>query len=142
MTTTLLVLTGIGVTPYSARGLTQTLEPIPGSVALRRTVNGALIDVSAPQFRKYQSTISCTDQQAPALNGVFPGLQVTVDCVAELAYATSGGSPDRTVVPGSSRTEDAFTFYRPRLVMIVTGYRTTTDEYGAAVGWQLDLEEA
>jgi hypothetical protein len=139
--TTLLTLTGMGVTPYSARGLTQTLEPISAAVSLRRTVNGTLVDVSAPQFRKYRSTISCTDQQAPAIDGIYPGLTLTVGCIAELSYITSGGTPKRTPVTGSSRTEGPFTFYRPSLSMKVTGYRTTTDEYGSTVGWQLDLEE-
>ena len=55
--------------PYSARGLTQTLEPIEASVQLRRTVNGALADLSYEPFRKYKSTISCQDQEPPAVDG-------------------------------------------------------------------------
>jgi hypothetical protein len=66
---------------------------------------------------------------------------VTVDCVAELSYKTAVGSPDRPVVTDSSRTDGDWTFYRPQLTMRVTSYSTQTDEYGAAVGWQLDLEE-
>jgi hypothetical protein len=137
---TLLVLAGIGVPDYSARGLTQTLEPIEASTSLRRTVNGALVDWSYAQFRKYKSTISCQDQEPPAVDGVWPGHVVTVDCVAELSYPV-GGSPSRPVVPGSARTEGAFTFYRPRLQMLVTGFSVSRDEYGAAVQWQMDLEE-
>ena len=89
---TLLVLSGIGVPDYSARGLTQTLEPIDGSASLRRTINGALKDLSFAQFRKYKSTISCQDQEPPAVDGVWPGHVVTVDCVAELSCPT-GGAP-------------------------------------------------
>lgn len=140
--TTLLAISGINVPPYSSRGISQTLTPISSAANLRRSVNGALVDLSATQFRKYASTISCTDQQHPALNGVWPGLQVTVDCVTELSYLTSGGSADRTVVSGSSRTEGAYTFYRPRLTMRVLSYEVTTDEWGASVGWSLSLEEA
>jgi hypothetical protein len=140
MTETLLTITGL-VTPYSARGLDQVLEPIPQASAMRRTVNGALVDLSVPQMRKYRSTITCNDMNAPAIDDVWPGQQVTVDCVAELAYVTSGGSADRTVVPGSSRTSGDFTFYRPRLTMRVRSFQTTTDEWGAAVGWTLELEE-
>lgn len=139
--TTLLAISGINIPPYSARGIRQTLTPISGAANLRRTINGTLVDLSASQFRKYASTISCTDQQHPALNGVWPGLQVTVDCVCELSYLTSGGSADRTVVPGSSRTEGAYTFYRPRLTMRVLAYDIQTDEWGASVGWTLQLEE-
>lgn len=138
--TTVLSLVGVGVTPYSARGLTQTLNPISASAQLRRTVNGALINVASTQHRKYSSTISCTDQQAPALNGIWPGAAVTVDCVAELAYP-EGGAADRPVVPNSQRTESGFVFYRPRLSMLVTGYSQSLDEYGAVATWQLELEE-
>ena len=139
--TTLLTISGEGIPPYAARGLTQSLEPIVSAADARRTVNGELLDVSAPELRKFQSIISCTDHQAPALNGVWPGATVTVDCVAELAYKTSGGSPDRTAVTGSERIKGDYTFYRPRLTMMVMGYSTTKDEYNATTGWTLALEE-
>ncbi|MES2845643.1 MAG: hypothetical protein V4747_11490 [Pseudomonadota bacterium] len=142
MTDTLLTIVGVGLTPYSARGLSQTLEPISQAASMRRTVNGSLIDLSAPEFRKYQSQIRCNDLDAPALDGVWPGQLVTVDCVAELSYLTSGGSPARTVVSGSSRTVGSYTFYRPQLSMRITGFQTQYDEWGAEVGWSLDLEEA
>lgn len=141
MSDTLLTITGL-ITPFSARGLQQTLTPIAQAAVLRRTVNGALVDLSVAALRKYASTITCDDQRVPALDGVWPGAQVTVDCVAELAYLTSGGTPKRTVVSSSSRVEGAFTFYRPRLTMLITGYQTSFDEYQAAVGWTLELEEA
>jgi hypothetical protein len=139
--TTLLSISGPGLTPYSVRGLTQTLEPIGQAAQVRRTINGDLIDVSAPQFRKYRSQISCADQQVPPLDGIWPGLVVTVDCMKELSYKTSGGSPARAVVPDSSRTEGAYTFYRPRLTMMVLAYTMSEDEYGAVNSWSLDLEE-
>ena len=139
---TLLAISGPGVPPYSARGLSQTLTPIQAAQNTRRTVNGALLDVSAPQFRKFRSTISCNDHNTPALDGIWPGQQLTVDCVATLSYKTLGGAPSRPVVPGSSYTEGAFTIYRPRLTMIVMNYAVQEDEYGAVVSWSLDLEEA
>jgi hypothetical protein len=138
---TLLVLSGHGVQPYSARGLSQTLDPIEASANLRRSINGVLHDLSQAQFRKYKSTISCSDQTAPALDGVWPGVVLTVDCVAELSYKTSGGSPQRSVVSGSSRTDGAFTFYRPTMSMRVMNYSTSEDEYGRTVQWSLELEE-
>lgn len=141
MSDTMLVISGPGLTPYSARGLTQTLEYIEAAVKLRRTINGTLLDVSSLQFRKYLSTVNCTDQNAPAIEGLRPGLLVTVDCVVELSYKTEGGGPSRTVVPGSERTEGAFTFYRPRLQMRVKSISTSTDEWAAIVQWSLDLEE-
>ena len=138
--TTNLVLTGVGVPPYSARGLTQTLQPISSAAYYERTVDGSLVDLSATQFQKYASTISGTDQQPPAFDGLWPGQTITVDCIAELAYETStGGAPERTVV--ASREDGDWTFYRPRLVMMITGFRANYDEYGAEVGWELSLEE-
>ena len=139
---TLLTLSGIGVPPYSARGLTQSLEPIDGAVQLRRTVNGALADLSYEPFRKYKSTISGQDQEPPAVDGVWPGQLVEVGCIAELCFLTSAGGPARTAVAGSERVEGDFSFYRPVLTMRVAGFSVSRDEYGAAVSWQMQLEEA
>jgi hypothetical protein len=59
---------GLEYRPYSARGLTQTLELIQAAVGnQKRTINGDFVDWSVPQFRKFHSTISCTDQNAPSV---------------------------------------------------------------------------
>ena len=136
-----MTLSGMGVPPYSARGASQTLEPIQAAQQLRRTINGELIDLSRPEFRKYRSTISCADQQPPAIDGVWPGQILTVGCIAELSYRTSGGAPSRPVVSGSSRTEGDYTLYRPSLTMRVVSFSQDTDEYGATVSWSIELEE-
>lgn len=138
---TVLVLTGVGVPPYSARGLTQTLDPVEASAQFRRTVNGELVALSNSVFRKYRSTITGNDQQAPGFNGLWPGQLVTVECVAELGYETATGTPERTVVSGSSYTEGAWTYYRPQLSMMVLAFNMERDEYGAQVSWSLQLEE-
>lgn len=106
-----------------------------------RTVNGDLDDLSLEQFRKYQSTISCTDQVAPAFDGVWAGQIVIVNCIAELCYKTVGGSPQRPVVPGSSRIEGDFTYYRPQLTMRVMSFEQSSDEWRASVTWNMALEE-
>jgi hypothetical protein len=136
---TLLVLSS-GLPLYAARGLTQSLTPIQASAVQRRTINGVLLDLSYAQFRKYQSTISCTDREAPAMDGVFPGMEVTVYCVAELSYP-AGGTPTRPVVSGSERPEGEFIFYRPILTMQVTTLSMSLDEYAADTQWSLQLEE-
>lgn len=139
---TLLSISGDNLPPYSVRGITQTLEPIDAAKNLRRTVNGSLIDLSATQFKKYKSTITCTDVQSPAFDAVEVGDVLTVDCVAELSYLTANSppsGPSRAVV--ATRTEGDYTFYRPRLTMLVTNKQQSTDEYGAAVSWTLELEE-
>src|SRR4029077_20142911 len=138
---TLLVISGPGMPIYAARGLTQTLDHVDAAAVVGRTVNGALIDLSPSQMRKYQSVISCTDWDTPALDGIWPGMQLTVDCVPELGYLTAGGSPQRTVVSGSSRVSGAWTYYRPQLTMLVTKYTISRDEWAAATAWTLELQE-
>jgi hypothetical protein len=140
-TTSVLVISGDGMPPYAVRNISQTLEPIDAAKSLRRTVNGRQVNVAAEQFRLYKSTISCTDQQPPAFDNVWPGDVLTVDCVKELSYKTAGGSPQRTVVSGSSRTEGDFTFYRPQLTMVVQSKSESTEEYSADNPWTIDLEE-
>lgn len=137
---TVLSLLGLGVPPYSARGLTQTLEPIDQAANVQRTINGELIDLSSAAFRKFKSTISGTDQRPPSCDGLWPGRQIVVDCIEDLAYP-EGGTPQRPVVEGSSFAEAGFTYYRPRLTMVVTDFQLSRDEYGAQVGWSMSLEE-
>lgn len=138
---TRLELSGIGVPPYATRGATQSLTPIQQATSMLRTVNGDLDDLGLPQFHKFTSVISCNDQLAPACDGVWPGREITVNCVQELCYKTAGGSPSRPVVPGSSRVEGDFTYYCPQLVMRVQSFNLSTDEWGAQVGWNMTLEE-
>lgn len=134
---TLLAISGVGITPYSARGLHQTLEPIALSQQTRRTVNGKLVNLAPQQFWKYKSRVTGSDQLPPGLDGVFPGQEVTVECAAELA---TSGAPLRPAA-GVRVGDDGYTYYRPILDMIVTAFSLDTDEWGLQVGWTLDLEE-
>lgn len=141
---TLLTISSFGNLLYQARGLSQTLSVIGEAAQQERTINGTLVDISAAQFRKYASTInSPSDVNAPPLDGVFPGMTVTVQCAVGLAYLTSGGNgPNhRPEVSGSSYVDGAYTFYRPELVMMVKAVETQFDEWKNVVGWKLDLEE-
>lgn len=154
MSDTLLKLIGMGIAPWSARGLTQTIEPIGSATQLRRTINGKLKDISDPMFRKYQSTISATDLAPPALEGVMPGMQLVVHCVKEFVIQGTIGSGttddntteqetefSRPAVPGSIRHEEGFTYYRPILTMLVTGLSESQDEWAASLDWSINLEE-
>jgi hypothetical protein len=137
---TQLVLSVGGVPLYSARDLEQSLEPIKAAQQTRRTINGTLVDLSVTRFHKYSSRIRCSDVEAPALDGIFPGVTVVVDCVAELVFRT-GGTPTRPVVPGSARVVGAYTIYRPRLTMMVTAFEQELGEAQHEVSWELELEE-
>lgn len=139
--TTLLTLLPLNLPPYSARGLTQSITPIQAAGFLARDWNGNLLDLSVPNFRKYRTTISGDDQQPPAIDGVWPGLLVTIQCLMEFAYLTAGGSPARPVVAGSSRVEGDYTFYRPQLSCRIIAFDVDEDEWGAAIGWTLEAEE-
>lgn len=144
MDETELVISGDGMPPTAVRGITESL------------------DVVNPQFDKYRLVITCADKNSPAFDALRAGVWrrtvngglydlsgngsvVTVDCVSELAYKTTGGSPapgpQRTVVDGSSRVDGDFTFYRPRLTVGLIAKSQETDEYGAVCSWQLELEE-
>jgi hypothetical protein len=132
-----------GVNPYSARQLRGTLSPVEasrGSTLLRRTINGTLISIAAPQMRKYRLEAHGNDMAAPALDGLWVGMAVTVNCHVELAYLT-GGSPARTAVPGSTRADGAYSYYRPQLFMLVSELQLERQEWAAVVDWSLVLEE-
>jgi len=135
-------ITSMNFPPYCTRQAIQTLTPIPAATQLARTANGVLLDVSDPDllFRKFASNISCTDYQTPEFT--WPGVEVTVDCCAELGYKPGSGVQIRTAVDGSIRHDGDYIFYRPRLIMRVRAYAISRDDWQAVTGWTLDLEES
>lgn len=138
---TLITITGASLTRWSARGLTQVIVPIDQSKQFHRTINGKLRDVSDGAFRKYATSISCKDQRVPAIDGVWPGMKVIIECCAELAFPV-GGTAQRPVVSGSTRTENGFVFYRPILEVILTSVPDISfEEWAAEYSWQLEGEE-
>lgn len=128
------------LTPYAARNLTATLEPISGQSWFRRDVNGFLRDLSDERFRKYKLSVKCRDGESPCLDNAWLGVIVGVSCPCELSYP-AGGTPSRTVVSGSSRTVNGFVYYRPYLTMMVTGISDANQEWQAYHNWDLTLEE-
>lgn len=133
-----------GVNPFSARALKGTLRPIDAAAGmdkLRRTVNGTLISIAAPQMWKYRLEVSGDDQAPPALDGLWVGMAVTVNSHVELGFLTADGAPSRTAVPGSLRFEGDFSYYRPQFAMLVVEYQVERDEWAASYGWSLALEE-
>lgn len=158
-----------GFPPLSARGCTQTLTPIPLGHQ-QRTLNGELVHWGE-QGVKYQSHIQCQDQTVLATDGLFPGVDVTVECIQPLwqRFESVGDESntiqlDREPVEGSvigmtaereplslileknfiilpCMIEPIFVCYRPRLHMKVCHYELFTNEWGLSSGWKLDLEE-
>jgi hypothetical protein len=139
---TLLAIDGVTLPIASARGIKQRLEPIQQGGNFRRTVNMALRNTAPVEAKfKYRTSITCDDINAPMWDGLFLGKQVVIDCVEELFYLTSGGSPLKTVVPGSTRVVGTVTFYRPRITMLITSFGSDGEEYEAARGWSIEAEE-
>jgi hypothetical protein len=139
---TLLTISGFGEMLYQARGLHQTLEIIREASQLARTIDGLLIDVSNPQFRKYASKITCSDVNAPPTDNVWPGMEVVVGCAARLCYLVGNpGSPARPVVHGSEYINGHFVFYRPELTMLVRDITLDLDEWNTTISWTMTLEE-
>lgn len=137
-----LVMEGLGVMPYSARGLSQRLEPIAEAAHLERDENGGLIDFSYTPFQKYKSTISGSDQRPPSVDGKWPGKLVVVECIATLVHPEYEGFSREPVNNDEAiKYEGGFVIFRPRLTMLVMGFNWQEDEYGAIVGWTIDLEE-
>lgn len=138
---TVLTITGPGINPYSARGITQTLDLVESSSRIAETINGKTVNLSPAQFRKLKSTITFNDVDPPALDSLWPGMELTVQCAKERAYKTSGGSPDRPVVAGSERIEGDYTYYRPELVMMVVSYADAGQEWARSNQATLELIE-
>jgi hypothetical protein len=170
MNETDLILEGMGENtffpPFSARECLQSLEPI-SQIILRRTINGALVCVGNKGHRKFRSVISCKDTTPPAFEKLWTGTPVKVGCIQPLTQTAPKGIFDlyleRDPVRGYAHDLEGRTYpienikerhiflprefpggfvtYRPWLFMIVKHYCLETDEWGASVGWRLELEE-
>lgn len=139
-----LTLSGMGVPPYSIRGVTQSVEIIDSATHVRRTVNGTLLNLGDEAFQKYASEISCEDVDVPAIDGIMPGMIVDVGCIFELCYQGAlplAGNNTRPAVADSAREANGFVFYRPVLTMMVLGVSMEHDEWGRVTSWQISLEE-
>jgi hypothetical protein len=69
--------------PFSCREAEQTLTPLQTG-ELRRTINGELCYIGASQHHKYQTSIKCQDRNNPALQHLWVGAEVEVECLARL----------------------------------------------------------
>lgn len=137
-----LVIDGIGVMPYSARGLSQSIDPIAEAIHLERSDNGEFLDFSYSAFHKYKSTITGSDQRPPSVSGKWPGKLVVVECIATLSHPEYEEFDREPVNYDDAIVYEAgFVIYRPRLTMLVMNFSYEENEFGAVVGWTLELEE-
>jgi hypothetical protein len=126
---------------YSSRGITQTLAYIDGALNQGETVNAETVDLSVARFRKLRSVVSARDVRPPGRDDVFPGLKVICESAYTLFYPTIGGSPARTPVAGSQFIEGDFTFYRPKMTMMVGRMDGSFEEWEAGYAWSIELKE-
>lgn len=112
--------------PYSARNLTAQLEYIQQSESFERSWNGAYIDMSMPQFRKFQMLISCTDFESNGLAQYPPGTDCIVTCLPNLGVNGDGDDSDNRLV----------------INMKMGRWTESREEYAARTSWSLPLYEA
>jgi hypothetical protein len=119
MPVTLLEIDGITFSDYSNRDIRVQLTPIDTG-SLERTVNGTLVDMTLPQFRKYQAQIECLDHEAPTFDDTWRGTEVDVVFIPEVG---SANQTDGTLA----------------LTMLVDGWETNREENEAETAWTLTL---
>ena len=78
-----LVIRGGFFPPFSCREAEQTLTPLQTG-ELRRTINGELCYIGASRHHKYQTSIKCQDRNIPALQHLWVGAEVEVECLARI----------------------------------------------------------
>lgn len=98
--------------PGAARGIQTNISQL-SSGELRRTINGALIDLTRAALRKYSVSLSADGQAFPDLRGMWRGQKVTVaPPVWWTAYVPAGMQTvqlERPAADGSWTLRDAAT---------------------------------
>lgn len=141
MPDTILSLGDIALPVGSARGIKQTLEPI--NIVRRRTVNGDLRSLTPEQLKRWRVNVSCSDQNTPAIDDLLSlDDEIAVVPIQEWKFTTATGSPSRRIAIGTDHDEDGITYYRPVLMMMITAFSSSIDEWAADQSWSITLEES
>ncbi len=163
---TLLKIEGIEFPAFSARGCQQNLSIVSEADLFQRTINGELLFLGDEGGAKYTSTLTCQDKDIPALAHLSRGAVVKVSCIQTLTQPLKAGkaTPIRSVVDGSlacfdikgrkipfkvskggvvdsGAIHEGYVRFRPILTMRIINFHFKIDEWGAKVGWTLELEE-
>lgn len=114
-----LVVVGVTIPDFAARGLKVRISNIEQASRLERTVNATLINLSDPLFRKRKVMISGSDVEFPYFADVWPGDEVTVTSIIE---ANAGGDP--IVIVG-----------------MIKDFEMERDEYEQVSSWTMEVWE-
>lgn len=90
MKRTTLDLGSVALLSGSDRQIRETLEPIGEASQLRRTINGSLISVGDPSFRKYRISVTSSDLWLPGLDGIWPGDIIDIAAITSLTRVDRG----------------------------------------------------
>jgi len=112
-----LVITGVTIPECAARGMVEEIGLIAQAAQVKRTVNGTLVDLSDPNFRKRKWRISGSDMSFPDFSSAWPGMSVSVTTTSTI------GSGHLSI---SGRLLD---------------WTATYNEWDAATTWTMDVEE-
>lgn len=123
---TLLSIDGMDFTEYDARSITVQLRPEQNGGTLERDWNGNLVDLTIVNFRKYQVSISTSDDLfGPPFADVWRGSgPYTVRLIPDM-------------IANTGETDNILT-----LSTYVDDWSISRNEWGAETGWQVDLREA
>lgn len=159
------LLFSIGGTPkFSARNCIQELKPLIKSPILR-SINGNFIENTNDTNMKYISKITCNDEVPFALDGIYPGVDISVGCITPLiqkitsektklsrdyvsgsiiAYDTSNDKVNIKKIDGRHihlEKSSGYIKYRPWMKMKVVDFEVKTNEWDMKSFWVLKLEE-
>jgi hypothetical protein len=166
---TVLSISSLGFPIFSARGCTQTLEPIAQDHHFFRNIHGDLI-FNGSHSKKYKTRIQCKDHYPPATDQLRIGDMVEVSCISILSQTYTGNSVQNLSVPlqkkpvlgsihiSSGDAEIPFEWdgksliftcsferilisYRPILIMRFLGYSFSTLEWDMKTEWSMTFEE-
>lgn len=157
--------TEIAIPPGGDYGIRADLSIIAEEMDVERDVNGNLVMVPNPLFRKYRVELTGDSVASPALAGFPSDALFTVEPPARIRHTVLAGGTavlERTPAAGSidARAADgspvaatltgltvsapgaAVVSYRPSLTCaLLPGSSFDTDEDEATVGWGLTFEE-
>lgn len=118
MAFTTLVISGVTLPEYACLGLVEDLGVIDQAKQNKRTVNGGLIDLSDPNFRKRTWRLSANEAiDFPDFSNLWPGALVTITTISKFNNST---------ISFTGRVMD---------------FESSFDEWAARYDWSIDVEE-